>query len=262
MPIQGIGVEKMDKKYILLIVIILGFSALIISDEVWVTEKEKPVVISGHPDWAPIMWRDGDKISGAGIEVTKEVFEEIGLKVESRYLGNWDVVQERAKKGETVIVALYKTKAREEYLLYSIPYIDDPIVLFFKENKGFIYNQKEDLLNKRGIATVGDSYGQEMDDYIAQNLNMIIVSTPNEAFSLLKEEKGDYFIYSLYAGEKVIKMSNLSGFEKSEVVSSQPFYIGVPKNSPSAKYMSAINSSLKKMISDGRIDQLIAEANR
>jgi polar amino acid transport system substrate-binding protein len=213
------------------------------------TEK-KTVIASGHPDWAPVMYKDGNGISGIGPNMTKAVFKEMGLDVEFPYAGSWDVVQQKAKSGEIdVIVALYKTKEREEYLYFSKPYTTDPIVLFLNRGKSFDYNKKEDLIGKNGIATVGDSYGQEMDDFIvAKNLSIIRVATPQIAFKLLQEGKADYFIYSAYAGERVIAEENLSGFEESKIVSSQPFYIGVSKKSKYAGRMSEINAALDKQL--------------
>jgi len=245
----------MKKVGTLIIPVVLGL-LILISSCVSIQPIGKSVaVVSGHPDWKPIMWRDGDKISGIGPEVTRMVFGGINVEVDSRYVGSWDVVQEKAKNGEIdAIVALYKTKEREEYLYYSIPYTTDPIVLFFNSGKRFVYSQKESLIGKKGVATIGDSYGQGMDDFIVQaNLNIIRVYTPGEAFLMLKEGKADYFIYSLYAGQKVIAELGLSGLEESEVVSNQPFYIGISKKSPYAKYMGEINASLEKLIANNKI---------
>jgi polar amino acid transport system substrate-binding protein len=218
-------------------------------------EEKHTAVVSGHPDWKPVMWREGDNIYGIGPEVTRMVFRDIDVEVDSRYVGSWDVVQEKARTGEIdAIVALYKTREREEYLYYSIPYTIDPIVLFFNKGKGFSCNQKESLIGKKGVATIGDSYGQELDDFIVQaNLDLSGVSTPDEAFSLLKQGKADYFIYSAYAGRKVIAESNLSGLEESEVISNQLFYIGVSKRSPYAQHMDDINASLKKLVESNQI---------
>lgn len=52
---------------------------------------------------------------------------------------------------------------------------------------------------------MGDSHGQGIDDYIiSAKVNMLRVNTPQEAFALVKEGRADYFIYSLYAGSRVI----------------------------------------------------------
>ena len=152
------------------------------------------------------MYKDGETIAGIGVEVTKEVFKTLGVDTQSKYAGTWDVVQENAKNGRIdAIVALYKTKEREQYLDYSIAYTQDPIVLFFNTGKSFSYTAKESLKDKKGVATVGDSYGQELDDYIVSgSLDITRVATPQEAFAMLKEGKANYFIYSLYAGQKII----------------------------------------------------------
>lgn len=243
------------KKNFLIVLTVLAIIILIACCVAPLSEKKQVAIVSGHPDWKPVMWKNGDKISGIGVEVSKLVFKDIDTEIDPQYVGSWDVVQEKAKTGEIdVIVALYKTKEREKYLYYSIPYTTDPIVLFFNKGKGFTYNQKENLIGKKGVATVGDSYGQELDDFIIQsNLSIAIVSTPEQAFSLLKEERADYFIYSAYAGRKVITESNLSTFEESAIVSNQLFYMGISKKSPYAKYMNNINSSLEKLIADKKI---------
>jgi polar amino acid transport system substrate-binding protein len=245
----------MRKTITLKILAVLGLLILILPCINCSLQEQRIAIVSGHPDWKPIMWRDGNNIAGIGTEVTKMVFRDINVDVDSRYVGSWDVVQGKAKNGEIdAIVALYKTREREEYLYYSISYTVDPIVLFFKSDKGFTYNQKENLIGKKGVATIGDSYGQELDDFIIQaNLNMTRVYTPEQAFSLLKEEKVDYFIYSMYAGRKVIAESGLSGFKESAIVSNQLFYIGVSKKSPYGKYIEEINSSLQKLITNNKI---------
>jgi ABC-type amino acid transport substrate-binding protein len=254
----------MFEKKFLLIFAALAVCALIVAGCVNAT-PEKPVVqekrvaiVSGHWDWAPVMYlsKDGTSIEGSGVNMTRDAFKSIGVDVISKNVGSWSDVQEKARTGEIdAIVALYKTKEREEYLYYSDWYAVDPISLFFKSGKGFVYDRKESLIGKKGVATKGDSYGQEMDDFIIQaNLSILRVDTPEQAFALIKDEKADYFIYSLYAGRKVINESGLSGFEESkEVVSEQLFYIGVSKKSPYAKYMNEINSSLKKQTADRKV---------
>jgi len=244
------------------VVLILAVLAAIILMAACVTssvpsEEKRTIVMSGHPDWKPVMWKDGSTISGIGPDVSRMVFKDIGIEVDSRYVGPWDVVQEKLKTGEIDgVCAIYKTKEREEYLYYSIPYTTDPIEMFVKKGRGFAYNQKEDLIGKKGVATVGDSYGQELDDFIIEkNLSMARVSTPEQAFALLKEEKVDYFIYSAYAGRKVISEANLTGFDEAAIVSNQLFYIGISKKSPYAKHMGEINASLEKLTADKKIFQ-------
>jgi polar amino acid transport system substrate-binding protein len=238
-------------KKILCVIAVLALALAFAGCTTTVSSTEKnPVLASGHPDWAPIMYKDGNNISGIGPNLTRAIFKEMGLNVKIVYAGSWDVVLEKAKHGELdVIVGLYKTEEREEYLCFSEPYATDPVVLFLNENNLFDYNKKEDLVGKKGVATVGDSYGQEIDDFIvAENLNISRVSNPEEAFKRLQDGKVDYFIYSAYAGDRVIAEKKLLGFEKSKIVSSQPFYIGVSKKSKYADRIPEINAALKKQL--------------
>lgn len=157
------------------------------------------------------MYKEGDAIAGIGVDVTREAFKSLGFDIESRYVGTWDIVQQKARDGEIdAIVALYKTVERQHYLNFSIAYTEDPVVLFFAVGKAFPYETKQSLDGKKGIAMVGDSYGQEIDDYIIrQGLDVTRVTTPQEAFAMLKEGKGDYFIYSRYSGRRVIDEGKL-----------------------------------------------------
>ncbi len=219
-------------------------------------ENPKQVaIVSGHPDRKPVTYRSGDALAGIGVEATREAFKQAGVDISPVYAWAWDVVQQKAKDGQIdAIVALYKTEGRETYLDYSIAYTDDPVVLFFSAGKAFPYTGKESLLGKTWVSIVGESHGQGIDEYIiSAKVDMLKVSTPQEAFALVKEGRADYFIYSLYAGSRVLIQEWLSGFEKSRTVSSQPCYIGISKKSPYAKLMPLINAALQKMIEEGRI---------
>ena len=244
-----------SRKVVVLMAAIAVFALLAGCTSSAPSEEKKVAIFSGHQDWAPIMSSANGNNVGIGPNVTKMVFATFNVKVECKDVGSWDVVQEKAKSGEIDgIVGAYWNEERAKYFLFSVPYATDDIALFFPEDKGFTYVQKEDLIGKKGIATTGDSYGQEMDKFIIQtNLNMMRVDTPEQAFAMLKEGKADYFIYSASAGRKVIAESHLSGFKESGTVSSQPFYILVSKNSQYAKDMYKINSSLEVMIAKGNI---------
>lgn len=249
----------MSKKVVLVLAVLAAvilIAACATTSSVPIKEK-KTIIMSGHADWWPVMKWDkvNNTISGIGPNAARMVFNGMGIEVDSQYVGSWETVQQKLKTGEIDgVCAIYKTREREEYLYYSIPYTTDPIALYIKKGKGFTYRQKEDLIGKSGVATVGDSYGQEFDDFIIQsNLSMVRVATPQQAFALLNEEKVDYFIYSAYAGRKVLSEENLSGFEEAAIVSDQLFYMGISKKSPYAKYMGEINASLEKLIAEGKI---------
>lgn len=225
-----------------------------------VEASEKTYVVSGHPEWPPIMWKDGEMIVGAGTDLVEKIAGDLGIKIESKYDGLWDEVQAKAKSGEAdMLVAAYKTAERETYMDYSNEYTIDPISLFVKKGKSFKYDKWDDLVGKKGIATVGDSYGQEFDDFIKSKLNVTRVNTVDEAFAALENGTADYFIYAFYSGEKAISDKNLK--DKVEIlpknVAEEKFYITISKKSDLAKYLPQINDLIEKYKSDGTIDLLI-----
>jgi len=171
---------------------------------VWYAKRQPftELILSGHPQWAPIMYQEDNKIVGAGPEIAKKIFEELGVEATSSYEDSWDVVQEKTKNGEIdLLVAAYKTEERESYMDYSSPYTIDPVVLIMKKGKVFDYKEWDDLIVKKGVITSGDSYGEEFDNFIKKSLTVEMIDTPKEVFDLLEKEEVDYFVYALYSAK-------------------------------------------------------------
>jgi len=224
------------------------------------SKTKKELIASGHPAWQPIMYQEGEQIVGAGPELVAKVFADLGVTVASKYEGAWDVVQEKAKSGAIdVLVAAYKTAERETYMDYSIPYTVDPIVLVTKKGKNFKYSKWEDLIGKKGVVTVGDSYGQDFDKFIKEKLSPTQAKTPEEAFTLLEKGQADYFVYALYSAEGYIFKNKLA--DKVEIVpqfvSTENFYLTISKKSPFVSLMPQVNALLQKYKDDGTIDKMI-----
>lgn len=223
-------------------------------------QPAKELTASGHPAWPPIMYQQDNQIVGAGPEIINKIFADLGVKVVSKYEGAWDIVQDKAKNGLIdVLVAAYKTAERETYMDYSIPYTVDPVVLVVKKGKTFTYDKWEDLINKKGVVTIGDSYGQDFDNFMKEKLSPKKVSTPEEAFALLEKEEADYFVYALYSAEDYIFKNKLSAQVEiiPKYVSTENFYLTISKKSPFAKLMPQVNSFLEKYKNDGTIEQII-----
>lgn len=222
----------------------------------------KTYLASGHPEWSPIMWQEGDKIVGAGPQLLAKIAGDLGFKIESNYAGSWDEVQQKARSGEVdMLVAAYKTTERETYMDYSDAYTTDPIAIFVKKGNIITYKDWNSLIGKKGVATVGDSYGQEFDDFIKAKLAVQRVDTADQAFATLKSGKADYFLYSLYAGERVLKAAKtIDQFEiLPKYAAEENFYFTISKQSPLVQLLPQINEEIAKYKANGTINQLIKE---
>jgi polar amino acid transport system substrate-binding protein len=220
------------------------------------------IVASGHPEWPPIMFQRGSVIDGAGPALVKKIFEALGQPVSFPYKGTWDEVQAKARSGEVdVLVAAYKTTAREGYMVYSDPYTTDPVAIYVAKGKAFPFSSFNDLVGKKGIAMVGDSYGQTFDDFAAANLGLRRVTTADEAFDLVTAGQGDYLLYSLYSGNDYLKKSGLtSRFESlPKFVAEENFYITISKKSRYVTYIPLINQEIAKNKANGTVAALITQ---
>ena len=258
----------MTKKFwqvLIIILVLAGIASSGVGCVVKNQESDQEFIASGHPEWAPIMYQKNDLIVGAGPDITIKVFADLGIKISSLYQGSWDVVQEYARSGKVdVLVAAYKTAERETYMDYSTPYTVDPVSLFVKKGKDFVFTDKEDLIGKKGVVTIGDSYGQEFDDFLKEKLSVEKVATPDEAFALLIDGEADYFIYALYSGQNALAAKKLTGqiVILPNYVSVENFYLTISKKSPLVKYLPQVNSLLEKYKADGTIDRIIEEEKK
>lgn len=223
-------------------------------------QPSETLTASGHPQYPPIMWKEGGSIIGAGPELVKLLFKDLNVTVRSPYRGNWDRVQEETRSGKTdVIVGLYMTEERKEYLEYSNPYARDPVVIFVAKNKAFKYAKWDDLIGKKGTTTTGDSFGQAFDKFITEKLSVARSEKVEENFAKLLDGRADYFIYAMYSG--LFESERFGISEKIEFlpvnVSVENFYIGISKRSPFVKYLPQINKKLDDLIMDGTVDRLI-----
>jgi len=220
------------------------------------------IQISGHPEWPPIMYQNGAVIDGAGAALVGKIFADLQLRTAFPYKGGWDDVQAKARSGEVdVLVAAYKTNERLTYMLYSDPYTTDPVALFVARGKAFSFDNWNVLIGKKGVAMVGDSYGQQFDDFAAANLQLVRAETSDEAYALIASGKADYFINSLYAGRNQLKKAGTTAnFETlPKFVAEENFYITISKKSPFVIYLDDINRAIARYKADGTIAALIAQ---
>jgi polar amino acid transport system substrate-binding protein len=227
-----------------------------------IAQAAEILVASGHPQYPPVMWKEGKSIVGVGPELTAMLFKDLNVTVRSPYLGTWDKVQDQAKQGKVdVLVGLYMTEERKSYIEYSHPYVKDPVVIFVAKGKAFPYTKWDDLTGRKGISTVGDSFGQAFDKFIAEKLTVTRSNNVDDCFVKIIDGAADYFIYAKYSG--VFKSEKLGMADKVEYLpveaSVENFYIGIAKKSPYVKYLPEINKRLDELVKSGTVERLVQQ---
>ena len=208
------------------------------------------------------MFQSGSAIDGAGAALVKKIFTDLGVAVDVKYTGTWDEVQAKARSGDVdVLVAAYRTTEREGYMVYSVPYTTDPVAIFVAKGKAFPFDNWDVLVGKKGIAMVGDSYGQAFDDFAAARLALTRATTSAQAFDMVSKGQGDYLLYSLYSGDDYLKKNGSAAQFESlpKFVNEENFYVTISKKSPYVTYLPLLNQQLAKYKADGTIAALIAQ---
>jgi polar amino acid transport system substrate-binding protein len=225
-------------------------------------DKAITLIASGHPDYPPIMWQEGDYIAGVGTEVLKLAFEGLNTTVDSTFQGSWRQVLDKAASGEIdAIVGAYTTDERRKTLEFSVPYMKDPVAIFVARDKAFPFKKLVDLAGKRGTSTVGDGFGPEVDKFIAQKLTVTRALTAEDNFNRLLSGEADYFICAMYSG--LLEAEKLGISDKIEYLPTyavnESVHIAMSKKSKYLKYMPEINKKIESLIKDGTVDKLIDE---
>ncbi len=223
--------------------------------------QEGPVKVTGHPNWPPFSWQEGDRIAGIGPDLAAIIFKDLGLAIESASSGNWKRAQAQAAVGEVdVLVAAYRTAERERSLAYpATPYMADVNVVWVRRGKEFPFRQWEDLIGKHGTAMLGESYGQAFDAFIRDRLQMEWVSTPTQNLSKLAMGRVDYYPFSLHGGK--IQVSQLGFSDRithlPQAISTENVYFAVSRKSRFLKYLPQIEAAVAARRADGTVERLI-----
>lgn len=108
---------------------------------------------------------------------------------------------------------------------------------------------------------VGDSHGQQFDDFAAARLRLTRVTTSAMAYDLVSSGQADYLLYSLYAGDDYLKKTGTgSQFESlPKFVNEENFYITISKASPFVSYLPRLNQEIAKYKANGTVAALIAQ---
>lgn len=158
--------------------------------------KDSTVICSGHPDYKPFMWQHNNAIVGVGPELIRRIFTELGKDFTIKYTGSWARVQEMVRQNKVdFLVGAYHNDQRREYMIYLTPYARDPISVFVKKDQSFVFNNRNDLIGKKGVTMHGDSFGENLDAFIIDKLQIDRVYDSTSLFKKILFRQRDYILW-------------------------------------------------------------------
>jgi len=212
-------------------------------------------VLSGNPNAPPIVWEENEKLMGLAPDIAEQIFKKLTLSYDLRRFGNWENVQTKTKNGKIdMIVSAYKNAERQEYLLFSVPYLTQPIVIIVQQGNEFKLSGWDSLIGKKGVSNVGESYGDAFDAFIKEKLDVSYYEY-ERAIQLLNLGEADYLIIDLFTAIVYTRM--LHGEDAVTIldppITVQEFHFAIRKDSALAAHLPGINKELAAKVESGEV---------
>jgi polar amino acid transport system substrate-binding protein len=215
----------------------------------------KEIIVTGHPDYPPVIWMKDGKLVGSAVTIVKQALENLGHQVRFVPIETWGRAQEEVKIGRIdILLPPYKTPKREKiYSFPKKPFLMDKTALFYKRGEEIKFESFKDLKKYRGVAIINDSFGEEFD-LADKKYNLLKRLTKTEQCLLyLSKGRTDYVIAGQNAALSVL--SEL-GLEKEittheKLIIETGMYTAISKKSKfdNSKFKNEFFSEVEKLIS-------------
>jgi len=215
------------------------------------------LISSNHPQYPPISYSKGEISVGIGPDFISAIFSELDIDVKFEVLP-WVRALHSCKNGKVdALNSAYMNKDRMTYMDYSIPYMKDQISIYTMKNKTFSFDDRKDLIGKKGATLRGESFGKEFDIFI-DILDIYRISNLEQAFNMLKLGRVDYVIFGKYpAIHLMVEMGirdEISILPNPVVV--ENVYITISHKSKYRKYLTKVNKTIEKLIINGTFEKI------
>ena len=214
------------------------------------------IVVTGHPNYAPVSFATGSSLEGGAIALVRRLAQDAGVPVTVLNAGSWEAAQAATADGTAdVIVGIYKTPEREKMLDYVTPAMaEDPSSVIIRSDAKLAYKKWSSLVGKKGLVSEGESYGPRFDAFMAEQLTVEKVKGFPALFAGLESGAGDYGLIGYYAALTGAPKDKVKIAVKSFV--SEPMYIAFGRKSACRNLEPAFRRGMKAAVRDGTVDKL------
>mgnify|MGYP002352027387 CR=1 FL=1 len=223
------------------------------------------IVYATNPHYPPYDWSVGDAAyDGATIELLEMAAPE-GVRLKPVVLP-WKRAMLLAGEGRIDLLASLRiTPERSQYLRFtSHRAFPNPIVAFIREDRRFPYEKWDDLKDKTGGVSLGDTFGGGFDAYLRAHLRVEEAPSMEENFRKLDSGRIDYFVTSLYAGQayQATHRPAHSVVALSPPISEQDIHFGFSQRSPCLPLLDRLSARLEELDAQGVPEQLLRRYSR
>lgn len=170
--------------------------------------NNRTIIITGHPDYAPVVWakKNGLELQGIAVELLERILKEAKIKAVFTNVETWSRAQEEVKSGRIdILIPPYKTAERVLLYNYSADtFMMDEAVVFVRRGNEFKFEEFKDLLKFPGVAIINDSFGTEFDAFDKTNQNLTRLPTTEQCFRFVEKKRARYVIAGLASGKAAL----------------------------------------------------------
>jgi polar amino acid transport system substrate-binding protein len=223
------------------------------------------ITATGHPAYPVIAFKNGDNIAGAAPDLVTKIAKTLKVPLEAKYMGTWEDAQAATREGKAdLIFGIYYNDERAGYLDYVQPaFMYDDVAVFVLKGKEFRFEDKNDLIGKKGVTNRGESYGNEFDAFMKDKLDVTRANGIGEAFKALVSGKADYLIAGYYPGVAEAAKEGLKDkvIPLDQALLTAEMFVAFSKKSPCRSLAPGFGQGITDLTTDGSFDKMIKDAS-
>ena len=198
----------------------------------WIVEHPT-IRIAATPDWPPFEFKAEDgTYTGISADMIRAAAEKVGLETEIVF-DKWDALLKRMEsKDLDVAPGLNRTPEREEFLIFTEPFVEQFSAIFVEEGTAGI-RRIRDLYGK--TVAVGKGYVHaEILRNEHPDIELLLVDNALQALQAVSLEKADAYVGNQVVASYVIKKNMITNLKAVGVFGEQPgrLRFGVHKDRP------------------------------
>jgi len=224
------------------------------------------IVVTGHPNYPPIIWTSGDTLDGLPTRVFQKLGLESRVKVEVINSGSWEAALEAVRSGNAdAIAGMYATEERKAWAELITPsYLDNRISVIVARARPIKFSGRRDLVDKKGVANSAESFGDDLDAFVSQRLTVSRVEGTEKALDALLAGKADYVISGTYPA---ISTALAKGIRERIIILEPPLvnsptFLAFSKKSPCRSLAAAFGMRIEQMKASGELRHMEQQAIR
>ena len=213
-------------------------------------------VIVAYPKntWPPFVSMEDDTVSGTGVELISDVFQELNLQTRFEEYSDLDELDYRLRHNmiDVVLMATNHNTQHDVIIAVEPPYYQDKVAVMTRADLGNDVSWQQLQARIGGMLNV-DQIGSLQNYYYKGFLNIRDIHSPEVAIQALLEAQNDYIIGSATTLQTLLQETITTADVKIYDITDakMPIHIGLNKNSKYSIYepfiSKKLSSSLEKL---------------